>query len=212
MRIIWTLMAKVFAGEADQEEINALDKWSLKNENNKQLKNMLKKNWESIKTEGGEIWVDTDQAWMNVRNRLVKDNLLSDPSEPADRKIRLPHLIRVAAAVVLVVGLSIVSYLIISPGSSGVSLAARTLDNQEFGIVLPDGSEVDLNAYSKIDYRLEKSGIRSVKMTGEAWFNVASDPFHPFIVQSGDGQCTVLPNPERRQFPEFGIRQIGYTR
>jgi ferric-dicitrate binding protein FerR (iron transport regulator) len=97
----------------------------------------------------------------------------------------------VAATVVLVAGLSIVSYLVISSGSSGVNLAARTTDSQEFGIVLPDGSEVDLNAHSRINYKLEKSGIRSVKLTGEAWFKVVSDPFHPFIVRSGDGVVEV---------------------
>ena len=85
MKINWTLMAKVFAGEAEQDEINALDRWSLQNEKNKQLKNMLNINWESIKAEDGEIRVDTDQAWMNVRDRLEKDNLLSGPAEPAGK-------------------------------------------------------------------------------------------------------------------------------
>ncbi len=191
MRLNWTLMAKVFAGEADQEEINALDKWAMQNEKNKLLKNMLKKNWESIKAEEGEIRVDTDQAWMNLHSRLEKDNLIPDPVETAGKKFMLPSLVKVAAAVILLAGLSIISYLILTPDSSSLRLTASTLDSQEFGIVLPDGSEVDLNAFSKIEYNLGKSGIRSVKLTGEAWFNVTGDTDHPFIVQAGNGVIRV---------------------
>ncbi len=152
---------------------------------------MLKKNWESIEPEEGKIRVDTDQAWMNLRNRLEDDGLLSDPGYRASRKIMLPQMVRVAAAVILLVGLTIISYLILTPDSSSVRLAVSTTDNQEFGIVLPDGSEIDLNAHSKFEYRLEESGIRSVKLTGEAWFSVSSDPVHPFIVEAGSGVIKV---------------------
>ncbi|MEE9463206.1 MAG: FecR domain-containing protein [Bacteroidales bacterium] len=152
---------------------------------------MLKKNWESIEPEEGKIRVDTDQAWMNLRNRLEDDGLLSDPVDRASRKIMLPQMMRVAAAVILLVGLTIISYLILTPDSSSVRLAVSTTDNQEFGIVLPDGSEVDLNAHSKFEYRMEESGIRSVKLTGEAWFSVSSDPVHPFIVEAGSGVIKV---------------------
>lgn len=152
---------------------------------------MLKKNWESIEPEEGKIRVDTDQAWMNLRNRLEDDGLLSDPVDRASRNIMLPQMMRVAAAVILLVGLTIISYLILTPDSSSVRLAVSTTDNQEFGIVLPDGSEVDLNAHSKFEYRLEESGIRSVKLTGEAWFSVSSDPVHPFIVEAGSGVIKV---------------------
>ena len=184
-------MAKVFTGEADQAEIHALNDWSHQNKKNKKLIDMLKKNWESIEPEEGKIRVDTDQAWMNLRNKLENDGLLSDPVDRTSRKIILPRMIRVAAAVILLVGLTILSYLILTPDSGSVRLAASTADNQKFGIVLPDGSEVDLNAHSKFEYRLEDSGIRSVKLTGEAWFNVSSDPVHPFIVEAGNGVVKV---------------------
>ena len=184
-------MAKVFTGEADQTEIHALNDWSHQNKKNKQLIDMLKKNWESIEPEEGKISVDTDQAWMNLRIRLENDGLLSDPVDRTSRKIILPRMIRVAAAVILLVGLTILSYLILTPDTGSVRLAASTTDNQKFGILLPDGSEVDLNAHSKFEYRLEDSGIRSVKLTGEAWFNVSSDPVHPFIVEAGNGVVKV---------------------
>lgn len=185
------MIAKVLTGEAGQAEIHALNEWSHQKKKNKQLLDMLKKNWESIEPEEGKIRVDTDQAWMNLRSRLENDGLLSDPGDGASRKIMLPQMMRVAAAVVLLVGLTIISYLILTPDSSSVRLAASTTDNQEFGIVLPDGSEVDLNAHSKFEYKQTTSGIRYVKLTGEAWFSVSSDPVHPFIVEAGNGVINV---------------------
>ena len=137
------------------------------------------------------IQVDTDQAWKNLRNRLKDDGLLSDPGDKPNRKIMLPPMMRVAAAVILLVGLAIISYLILTPDSGTVRLAASTTDNQQFGILLPDGSAVDLNAHSKFEYRLDKSGVRNVKLTGEAWFNVSNDPVHPFIVEAGRGVIKV---------------------
>ncbi len=193
------MIAKVLAGEAGHKEIHALDSWSLQNKKNKQLIDMLKKNWESIGPEEGKIRVDTDQAWLNLRTRLEEEGLLSEPAKPVIRKTMLTPMIRAAAAVVLLVGLTIISYLILTPDASRVKLAASTTDNQEFGIVLPDGSEVDLNAHSEIEYRLAASGVRSVKLTGEAWFIVSSDPVRPFIVEAGDAVIEVTGT-------SFGVR------
>jgi transmembrane sensor len=191
MRTNWTLIAKVLAGEADHGEIHALHQWSLQNKENQQLIDMLKKNWESIAPDEEKIRVDTDQAWVNLRNRLENDGLLPGPVEPANRKFILTPLMRAAAAVILLVGGAIISFLILRPDTSSVRLAASTADNQEFGIILPDGSGVDLNAHSKIEYRLSPTGIRSVRLTGEAWFNVSDDPVHPFIVEAGSGVIRV---------------------
>jgi ferric-dicitrate binding protein FerR (iron transport regulator) len=100
-------------------------------------------------------------------------------------------MMRIAAALVVIVGLTIISYLVLTPESGSVRLVASTDETQEYGIQLPDGSEVDLNAFSKFEYRLDKSGNRYVKLTGEAWFNVNSDPVHPFIVEAGKGMIRV---------------------
>ncbi len=184
-------MAKVLAREASEEEIRELDRWSHQNEKNKRLIDMLKKNWGSMEPEEGKIRVNTDQAWMNLRSRLENDGLLSDTALPPARKITMPQMMRMAAAVILLLGLTITSYLLLRPDADSVRLAAGTKENQEFGIVLPDGSVVDLNAHSKFAYSQSPSGVRSVKLSGEAWFNVSSDPDHPFVVEAGNGLVRV---------------------
>lgn len=182
-------MAKVLTGEATHQERHALSEWSSKNKENEQLINMLKKNWEAIGPEDGKVRVDTDKAWANLRSRLENDGLM--PASANTERFKMPTLLRVAAGLVLIVGLAIISYLVLPHESAKVRLAASTTENQEFGIILPDGSEVDLNTHSAIEYRLEKTGTRSVRLTGEAWFRVNHDPAHPFIVKAGKGLIRV---------------------
>lgn len=60
-------------------------------------------------------------------------------------------------------------------------------------LVLADGSAVWLNAASSITYPTGFRGKeRAVSMTGEAYFEVAHDPEHPFIVAQGDVRIRVL--------------------
>lgn len=60
-------------------------------------------------------------------------------------------------------------------------------------ITLPDGSEVELNADSKLTYPSKFTGSsRDVQFTGEAFFRVQNDPKHPFHVISKNLAITVL--------------------
>jgi transmembrane sensor len=57
----------------------------------------------------------------------------------------------------------------------------------EYQLTLPDGSQVWLNAASSITYPTSFSGAeRTVKITGEAYIEVARNRSQPFRVQAGD--------------------------
>jgi len=59
----------------------------------------------------------------------------------------------------------------------------------KYSLVLPDGSRVWLNAESSITFPTAFSGRkRSVKISGEVYFDVAKDPARPFIVQVGNNR------------------------
>ncbi|MDD4191631.1 MAG: DUF4974 domain-containing protein [Mangrovibacterium sp.] len=49
-------------------------------------------------------------------------------------------------------------------------------------VVLPDGTKVKLNSSSELKYPLQFLNSREVFLTGEAFFEVESDPDHPFLV------------------------------
>jgi ferric-dicitrate binding protein FerR (iron transport regulator) len=64
----------------------------------------------------------------------------------------------------------------------------------EYQLILPDGSRVWLNSSSSLRYPVNFAGKknRTVELTGEAYFEVAKDQAHPFIVSSRTQKITVL--------------------
>lgn len=64
----------------------------------------------------------------------------------------------------------------------------------QYQVVLPDGSHVWLNAASSLKYPASFASLkdRKVELTGEAYFEVAKDKEHPFIVKSSKQEIKVL--------------------
>ncbi len=62
-----------------------------------------------------------------------------------------------------------------------------------YSLVLSDGTKVFLNSDSKLKYPVTFNGEkRKVELSGEAFFEVASDSLHPFIVHTQDMETRVL--------------------
>lgn len=56
----------------------------------------------------------------------------------------------------------------------------------EFQVTLSDGTRVWLNAASELEYPVEfAADVREVRLQGEAYFEVAKDAGHPFLVRVG---------------------------
>lgn len=69
-----------------------------------------------------------------------------------------------------------------------------TAKGETYILTLPDKSRVWMNAASSLTYSatLKKNGKRSVKLEGEAYFEIAKDPSHPFVVETKTQQVQVL--------------------
>ncbi|PUV21780.1 MULTISPECIES: FecR family protein [Sphingobacterium] len=69
-----------------------------------------------------------------------------------------------------------------------------TTKGETYRIKLPDGTQVWLNAASALKYpiRFALKGKREVELTGEAYFEVAKDTRHPFVVHTAGQQIEVL--------------------
>jgi transmembrane sensor len=79
--------------------------------------------------------------------------------------------------------------------SEGGKVNTLSTDNGEtYKVQLPDGSEVWLNSASSLTYntKLNENGKRMVSLTGEAYFQVAKDKAHPFIVHTDKQDVEVL--------------------
>lgn len=70
----------------------------------------------------------------------------------------------------------------------------RTPNGGHYKLVLADGTKVWLNAASQLKYPADFKNLkeRKIELSGEAYFEVAKDAAHPFIVQTDDQQIKVL--------------------
>ena len=69
----------------------------------------------------------------------------------------------------------------------------KTTAGQRATVTLPDGSEAFLNAESEIQVLTSPSDpIRVIKLEGEAFFSVISDPTRPFYVKAGEAEVKVV--------------------
>lgn len=59
-------------------------------------------------------------------------------------------------------------------------------------IELEDGSQITINKSASIQHIEEFSHNRKVNLIGEAYFNVASDPQHPFTINAGEVTIEVI--------------------
>lgn len=72
-------------------------------------------------------------------------------------------------------------------------LALTTPRGKDYHVKLSDGTEVWMNADSKLEFPEHFTGNqRKVKLQGEAYFQVAKDTDHPFIVETEYFNTTVL--------------------
>ncbi len=69
-----------------------------------------------------------------------------------------------------------------------------TAKGETYILTLPDQSKVYLNAASSLTYTvgLMERGVRKVRLSGEAYFEIAKDKAHPFVVESRGQEVEVL--------------------
>ncbi|MFA5815000.1 MAG: FecR family protein [Bacteroidales bacterium] len=90
------------------------------------------------------------------------------------------RLARIAAVLLILVGSGLLWFYQMN------THIVRNKDLYTKSVFLPDGTQVDLGPGSKLVYGSEfLEGIRVIRLTGEACFDVTSDPDHPFTVIAG---------------------------
>ena len=96
----------------------------------------------------------------------------------------LKPMLRIAAIAIIVLG----SFWFLNNSTDTIT---TTIASQKITIDLPDASQVDLNASSKLAYNKNNwNNQREVKLDGEAFFKVAKGA--TFDVKTSDGLVTVL--------------------
>lgn len=173
----YSIINKYLSGVASEAEVQEVFRWIDSAPENRNEFIQYKKIW-SLTAKTKE---NTHQAWVNLSPKLVK---------PKAKQYRIPSIAKVAASLILAFGLGILAQYLVSvnPTKENVYLADTQIEvplGQMSNITLPDGSSVRLNSGTKLIYSGNfHSGDRIVSLSGEAFFDVAKDNSHPFIVKT----------------------------
>ena len=185
---ILELVSRKLAGEASREELRELHELLSSDPAAAERQEIL-----------GQYWTQQDTG----SHPSVEDNLqkvLSTLGLPAaEKKSALrrlsPWIKGVAAILVLLAGLAIIQFRhdVRSVAGTAILLEKRNAKGTRSIIQLTDGSKIWLNADSRIKYpEAFKGATRDIYLNGEAFFDVAKNPAHPFIIHLANGTVRVL--------------------
>ena len=193
----WHLIDRYLAGEATAEEIAAIEARRLHDPAWARTLDVLRTEFAPHRTTPLEV----DLAWARLRSRVDATHTRStrlDETPAATSHRRLSPLatswFRIAAALVITAGLLATWRLVaarrnttpgIEPGpTAAFANDVRTPNGTRQTITLGDGSQVTLNAGSRLRWSDAGSGPRDIYLDGEAYFSVTHDPGRPFSVHA----------------------------
>jgi len=147
----------------------------------------IMKKWNDLKDPEQEI-IDVDRAWTKLNSRIEAESPAI--TLPAGRNPFLRTAARIAAMVVIVAGAGWLLFEVAAPQKITVASSA---EEKNIEVRLADGSIVYLNRDSRLTYPESFRGeSRRVSLIGEAYFNIAPDSKHPFIIDAGKASVKVL--------------------
>jgi len=187
------LIAAYLSGSATGDEQVKLHQWIGANNDNLVYFNKLKNAWILSGGRKNEFSGQAGKSWNKLKSKIdseVPRQENADKLKPVT--IPFKRYLRIAATWILLFGLgSLVTMLVTHPKDDHRhSLAVRNIEiSTPLGarsmIKMPDSTVVWLNAGTKIRYKEDYGRTnRSLDLMGEAYFSVAKDSLHPFIVNT----------------------------
>lgn len=180
------LITKFLAGEISDTGLTYLKSWLEEDKEHLRIFDTENEIWQGTGVHANVMHYKTDAAWASISPRL---GLGKDPSANftlvRSNKFRfLIGAVSVACVVALVaLGLWISGKNKLNRISASSTVIA-TIDGEKANICLADSSRIILNSESSIQYSSNyNNSDRRVKLTGEAYFDIATNPRKPFIVE-----------------------------
>ncbi|MBX2870653.1 MAG: FecR domain-containing protein [Saprospiraceae bacterium] len=197
-RIIQRLQGKLPA-----EETNDLDQW-LSETDNASVGEELSQVWSMTGSYKAGFEPDIEKGFSRF-----KDSIADTPKETPIRPIKKESFNwRMAASIALLIGVGLTLYYSFQPGQPALMAVTTNLgEKKEIG--LPDGSRVVLNEDSKLVFPEQFGEQREVRLVGEAYFSVAEDAEHPFVIDCPNGHVQVLGTAfNLRAYPEEAFAEV----
>lgn len=183
-------------------EAGELRAWEAESPENKRFADELRDAWQSAEAVMAHPEVDLDTEFDALTDQLgddwdaevvpfVPEEREEEVLPPAKPKRRIDWLaIGTAAAAIFILYWTVGDFLL-NPDKPITS--KYFAEDEVKTVTLPDGSVVTLNLSSQLEFtEAKEKGERQVKLNGEAYFEVAKDENHPFIITSGPVEIRVL--------------------
>ena len=183
----WELFIKEKSGQINPDELLELESWKRQNQ---ALAQEYEHIYESTEDSTSAAKFNPHEDWKDLQTMIKVE---SDRGGAMRRLV--PWMLRVAAALLLVLGFSFIYFQYTQFGSDDLNLQelVQTQDEGNRLVELEDGSKVWLNRNSELLYPASfADDSRTLFLKGEAFFEVTPDKDRPFIVYSGNSKTTVL--------------------
>jgi len=178
-------IGRYLSGNMTGEEREALERWIDASAENRAFYEEMNSVWQITQPVSLDSDPNIAAQWSALSDQIGLDKT------PAT-KLRVLYRVAAAAAAValLILAINFNNRGIGSESNHPVLVSAEQTEGNRT-IDLPDGSTVWLRQGSTISY--DKDFVqRDVVLTGEAFFDVAKDPDHPFTVSTTNSQVQVL--------------------
>jgi len=179
------LLVDYITGEISLEEKEMVKDWLTSSPENQRYYEQIRQTYKASIIGTNYYHLNPDKAWRKFTRRLPVKNPL----------YHLHPLMRAAALIVIFFSLGYFAHEMLQQDnsiSSGMIVSETPLGSKT-KIVLVDGTQVWLNAGSKLTYPSSFEGdAREVELTGEGYFNVFTNKQKPFIVNASGVKVKAL--------------------
>jgi len=173
------LIGKFLSGEATAEESAFVESWIKASDDNRRYFVQVETIYKKASSVADVQTFDADAAWNKMRSKLQSGNRRNVVMTPGQQ---IPWL-RIAAGIIVVMGVGFFLYRSFwREQPRQLAVVARQEVRSD---TLPDGSQVFLNKETKLDYAFDKKlKTHTVKLKGEAYFNVKHKDEKKFLVEA----------------------------
>lgn len=179
------LISKYLSGNVSSSEVEELETWVLADPSHKHHFVALKKAWMLAGLQQSTPKVDVHALWEQTSNQLWEEAKVVEMKPQSNRF----KWLTIAAAIILLLFASIVIFQNLNQKTAFIVEATEEVKTVD----LSDGSTVTLNQTSSIQFTdAGKSPKRQVKLKGDAFFDVAKDEAHPFVIHIQNMEIEVL--------------------
>lgn len=187
------LIARTLSGEATPDELQELQYLGEKYPEDQYFLEILSGYWNTPGKIPDNEDLHSDAHFRHIIEAAAKgDDVLA---VPAHRRLRRMLAVAAMAAGLVIGGFSYRRFYKALPSDNTIDPKREVAvkSGAKSRLLLPDGTTVWLNSDSKLTYDARFKGLsREVELEGEAFFDVAKNPAHPFIVHTGGIDIRVL--------------------